>query len=311
MKSNLLDTILKDYVSNLDIERKVVFVLPSKRSVYYVKKALKDICNQNNIRLVFPSIITINELIENISNLVVLSKTDLIYYLYESYKEIFKQDAEEYHSFVKWGNMLLNDFNDIVISYPNNEEKQKQIFTNLKDIKEIEHWSLNREPLSDNQKKYLELMNKFYEIFCHFNNVLLRRGYAYTGLNYQEAVKVIQNNASSFVNRTDLFLFVGLNAITTPERMILEYLKKENKALFYWDYDTYYTNNELHEAGKFLRENFKVFEFKSSSPTQSYFDNKKEVHIVSANNDIEEVLFIKQKLSELQNELQTNALDDT
>ncbi|MCX8074085.1 MAG: PD-(D/E)XK nuclease family protein, partial [Clostridia bacterium] len=52
-------------------------------------------------------------------------------------------------------------------------------------------------------------------------------------------------------------------------------------------------------------------EFKSSSPTQSYFDNKKEVHIVSANNDIEEVLFIKQKLSELQNELQTNALDDT
>ncbi|GAB4206634.1 MAG: PD-(D/E)XK nuclease family protein [Bacteroidia bacterium] len=312
MKSNLLNKVLNDYVSDVsDKKDRVVFVLPSKRSIYVAKHILKDIFIEKNKTAAFPEMITINEFMEKLTGLIILSNIDLLYYLYLSYKKFFNnENANPYHSFVKWAGMLLNDFNDVLISHPDDNETQNRIFTNLKDIREIEHWSLNREPLSENQKSYLDLMNKFYSIFTDFNTSLINNGYAYGGLNMQEAVRMIKEGKCSYVNEVGKFVFVGLNAITPAEKIIFNHLKKHNKADFYWDYDEYYTDNSLHEAGKFLRENFKEFGInENNKQTESYFTREKNIQIASANNDVEEALYVKKVLADLKSK--NSSLDDT
>lgn len=298
MRSQLLDTILEKYLEEIP-SKNFLFVVPSKRSAFYGKDKLKKKLAEKKVSCLMPLFITPDELIEHITDLIILSKTDLLYHLYKSYKKVFNEKADEYHIFIKWANMLLNDFNDILMAYPGNTEKQKQIFTTLRDIKDIEHWSLNREPLSENQKKYLELMSSFYEIFTDFNQHLLENNYAYSGLAYQKAVQNINDNILvSFINRIDTFIFVGLNAINPAEKIIYTKLKNNKKALFYWDYDRYYTEDINHEAGKFLRENFLEFNNEIKKET-SFFEQKKTFFIASASNEVEEALFIKKTLSEI------------
>lgn len=296
MRSKVLDAVLKNYINEYKEGKRIVFVLPSRRSVFYAKHSLRSIYQNNHITHLFPEIITINEFIENICQLIVLSNIDLIYYLYQSYKKNFKEDASPYHTFIKWSNTLLNDFNDIVISYPHDEKIQKAIFTNLKEIKEIEYWSLKQEPLSENQEKYLGLMEKFYLIFDDFNTTLLGKGWAYPALSYESAIKNIEKN--NYLNSVEQFVFAGFNALTSAEKIIFNYLKKNKKAEFYWDYDTYYTENRLHEAGYFLRENLK--EFGNELKHTSYFDQSKNIYLVSSTNEAEEALYIKKTLIELQ-----------
>lgn len=312
MTSRLLDKILKDFAeSNLSHQR-IVFVLPSKRSVYYSKNFLKNYFFQKGITRQSPEFTTIEEFFEKISGLTLLSKIDLNYYLYKSYHKIFGDDSEPYFNFLKWSSMLLDDFNDILMSHPNNPQKQKDIFTNLKNIKDIEHWSLNKEPLSENQKRYLHLMEKFYDIFTDFNNTLLSEGLAYKGLNAEQVIKIISNPSeyqkNQYLQSVHQFIFVGLNAILLAEEIAYKFLKQENKAKFYWDYDPYYTQENSsekikNEAGLFLRNNFKTFGIEEDNRYQtSLFDEPKEILITSAANDVEEISFIKKTLLDHQKE---------
>ncbi len=316
MKSVLLDKIFEHYLQNPESFQKhrIVFVLPSRRSIVYSKHYLKNLFKQKNISTIFPEIITINEWLEQLTGLIVLPKTQLLYHLYTSYKKQSGESAEPFASFLKWGTMLLNDFNDLLISHPNALKKQKQIYTNLSNIKEIEHWSLNREPLSENQKRYLELMQSFYNIFQDFNNTLLQQNYAYNGLLYEQAVKIIQSqniNSIAYLSAVHQFVFVGLNAITPAEKIILTTLKKENKAIFYWDYDPYYVSeNPKHEAGEFIQKNITKFGLEEiNKQSNSYFNNPKTIQIVAATNDVEEALYVKQVLNELIKE--NSQLDNT
>ncbi|GIV26829.1 MAG: hypothetical protein KatS3mg027_0643 [Bacteroidia bacterium] len=305
MKSLLLDKIFDHYLENPDefLNQRNVFVLPSRRSIVYSKHYLKNLLKQKNKSSFFPELLTINDWLEHLTGLIVLPKTQLIYQLYISYKKNFSENPDPFSSFLKWGQMLLNDFNDLLITHPNNPEIQKQIYTNLTNIKEIEHWSLNREPLSANQRRYLDLMGTFYNIFQDFNASILQQGYAYSGLLYEEAVKRIQSRPIQdipFLNSVHQFIFVGLNAITPAEKIILDTLKKENKARFYWDYDNYYVfENKNHEAGEFIRKNFTEFGIEEiNKQSESYFDKPKNIEIVAGTNDIEEALYIKKVLEE-------------
>ncbi len=307
MKSVLLDEILREYIEKEWHQKKVVFVLPSKRSAHYAREKLKSICSDKKMSLVVPEFLSPDELIERITGLITLSQIDLIYYLYLSYQNILNDEAEEYFKFVKWAPVLLNDFNDVGMFLPNDATKQKNIFTNLKNIKEIANWSLNREPLSEKQKQYLNFMEKCYDIFCDFNNTLIQNGYAYAGLNYQKAVEQLTSTSlPAFITQKDLFVFVGLYAITPAEHKIYDSLKKMNKALFYWDYDPYYLKQE-HEASVYFHKNFEAFG--KNEITHSKFDEEKSIGIFSCSGEIEETLCVKKILTDLLN--RDSELNDT
>lgn len=313
MKSYVLDNILSEFIDNKEIQhQKVLFVLPSKRSAYYAKEKLKTLVKEKNLTLASPDFLTPNELAEKITQLIVLNSVDLIYYLYLSYQKKY-QPADDYALFSKWAPMLLNDFNDVVTFLPNEPEKQKNIFTNLKDIKEIEHWSLNEKKLSEHQQRYLDLMGKFYEIFMDFNNTLLDNGFAYSGLNYQKAIEILSENDAIknhlYLKNIQQINFVGLYAITPAEKIIYQALKKNGiNTEFYWDADIYYLEQH-HEVYDLFNKNFEDFRGKERIPQVSKFDESKKIHIITTSSEVEEAMTLKKFLNELRRE--NNELNNT
>jgi len=305
MKSRILDKIYEKYLSEelYSEPGKILFVLPSRRSARYSKERIKNILRTQKKEGFLPQLFTPNEFLEKITGLTLLSQTDLIYYLYLCYKEIHKVNYDTFSDFAKWGLILLSDFNDVLTAHPGNDDYHKKIFTHLREIKEIENWSLNRETLTENQKKYIHLMSTFYEIFKRYNNLLLEQNYAYSGLLYHQAVQIIRNKelfkANKFINRLEKIIFIGLNALTSAEEEIIKKLYEEGKAEFIMDYDPYYVQNKEHEAGYFIRKNLSNFPDKYTVNNSSSFDKKKEIEITAASHDLEEVLYIKHCLTEI------------
>src|SRR5437868_1709209 len=94
----------KDKVEELCI------VLPNKRGALFLKKYL-GLTFAKTIWL--PRIISAEELIEELSGMQVLSEIDLVCHLYESYRVCYGTEAESFDSFAKWGQLILQDFNEI------------------------------------------------------------------------------------------------------------------------------------------------------------------------------------------------------
>ncbi|MGZ3901846.1 MAG: PD-(D/E)XK nuclease family protein, partial [Bacteroidia bacterium] len=170
----------KDNVENLCI------VLPNKRGALFLKQHLAQTFAKT---IWLPTIISAEEFISEISELKTIEEIDLMCHLYESYKACYGDNAEPFDSFSKWGQLILQDFNEIDRYLADSE----QLYENLKDIKVIENWSLGEENLSEFQLNYLEFMNSLGSIYKHFTTFLLNNKFAYQGLAYKAAV----NNISS------------------------------------------------------------------------------------------------------------------
>ena len=92
------------------------------------------------------------------------------------------------------------------------------------------------------------------------------KGLAYEGMIYREAAEKIKSGDRVGLDY-DRYIFTGFTALHKCEEVLFRHLKTTGKGLFYWDYDEYYTNSSLHEAGFFIRENRKLF------PAERSFDN--------------------------------------
>ncbi|HLC83296.1 MAG TPA: PD-(D/E)XK nuclease family protein, partial [Bacteroidia bacterium] len=129
----------------------------------------------------------------------------------------------------------------------------KQLFGNLKDIKELEAWSLNsEETLTDFQKQYLEFWKLLGEYYQNFSERLLLQHQAYQGLAY----RIVADNVEDRVGKHPWkkIIFAGFNALNKAEEEIIAKLLNTNKAEIIWDTDSYYINNINQEAGRFIRK---------------------------------------------------------
>mgnify|MGYP007098446209 CR=1 FL=1 len=64
------------------------------------------------------------------------------------------------------------------------------------------------------------------------------------------------------------YIFVGFNVLNKVEHTLFKKLNEAGKAMFYWDYDTFYLNKTPHEAGEFIRRNLR--DFPSELPASLY-----------------------------------------
>ncbi|MBK7669072.1 MAG: hypothetical protein IPJ32_18070 [Sphingobacteriaceae bacterium] len=189
--------------------------------------------------------------------------------MYESYKAVYAEQAEPFDSFAKWGNLILQDFNEIDRYLAD----AVALYQNLKEIKEIENWSLGEEELSEFQINYINFMRQLGNMYEHFTKALLKNSEGYQGLSYREAVNKFEN--SDYTKPFSKIIFCGFNALNAAETKIFSSLCKSGKAEVVWDADTYYLDNSVQEAGLFLRRNFKTFIDKNTNFIGNYFKEEK------------------------------------
>ena len=222
--------------------------MPSKRAIVF----LKNYISKKIKKAVFlPKITSIEDFILEVSNLEILDNISLQFKLFQSYKRVSKKNTDSFDEFLKWSVILLNDFNDI----DRNLVDAKQLFTNLRDLKKldswtIQDWSLAEKKLTKIQENYIAFFEDLYLIYNDFIISLIKLSLSYQGLAYKKASEKIIDHELN----VDKVWFVGLNALTKSEKVIIDYLKKKDIARVFWDADKLYYDNPIHEAGSFLRE---------------------------------------------------------
>lgn len=221
----------------------ISIILPSKRASTYLQKALSA---QIKEAFISPNIQTINEWIDHHTPNRIITQTEQVFLLYQVHRQIEGSSAEEFGSFLKWGKIILSDFDEI----DRNLIPPKQIFRDLKSIDEIENWSFGEDELSPAQENYSRLWSKLPIYYEQFNELLDQHKYTYQGRAYREFLE----NMKTLNETVQHYYFIGFNALSKSELGIVKFLLKQSKAELFFDYDQFYISNPKHEAGLFYRQ---------------------------------------------------------
>lgn len=262
-------------------------VLPNKRAALFLKKHLASASDKT---LWLPKILGAEEFFAELSELTVLEDIDLICRLYESYRICYGEKAEAFDAFSKWAQLILQDFNEIDRYLADSH----QLYENLRNIKEIENWSLGEEELTAQQQEYLAFMASMGQIYSHFNAQLLEKNQAYQGMVYRKAIEKFEN--ADLISAHSSFLFCGFNAMNAAEERIIHALYLRGKAQLLWDIDAYYMKDQEQEAGWFLRRLVKMMpDARQCEPEENYLSSK-SIHVISVPKQMGQAMVVKQKI---------------
>ncbi|MCQ2220952.1 MAG: PD-(D/E)XK nuclease family protein [Prevotella sp.] len=293
--------LLKKYGSNLS---NITIVFPNKRASLFLNE---ELIKQSGGRPVWsPQYMTISDLFRSASELIVADQIKLVCELYRHYSSI-TGTTETLDEFYGWGEMMLADFDDL----DKNMGDSQLIFENTSELHEYDSVTF----LTDEQKAALkkffsnfkddqssvlrqnfkQLWDKLKDIYDTFRESLYNQGIAYEGMLYRD---VIENNLLAH-DEGKLYAFVGFNLLQKVEQQLFENLAREGKAVFYWDYDTYYMKED-NEAGKYIRELMRVFPNEITEDTHpDAFNNmrKKDITYMSASSEDIQARYVSQWLT--------------
>lgn len=258
---------------NIPLENWTI-ILPSERARQYLQKSLFEAYGKP---ILSPRMLTIYRWIESLTTETILDKGRLMLRLFDVHRSQARSEIDHsFDEFMKWGTILLSDFDEVdryLIS-------SRQLFRNLKDIKELENWSFGNETLSESQKRFLEFWERLPGYYTAFNKQMEDSDTIYMGKAYR---KVSDNIDVVFRKNKDAhFLFAGFNALSPAEMMIFTQLRNMGRGHILIDADRFYLEDKNHEAGTFLRSLQEVLGTKDLPFVQDSLSNDpKKVEIIS------------------------------
>ena len=272
----------------IDLRRKfgddlsdIAVVFPNKRAALYLNEYLVA---QERKPIWSPSYYTMSELIAEWSSYQKADDLKLICELYGSFCDCLGNDYDEsLDHFFGWGQILLSDFNDVDKCMADTEK----LFANLHDLKAydqvdyltkeqkdvLRHFFLDfsEERITSLKERFMRLWQNLYAIYQDFNQRLRAKGLSYEGAQYRE---VASNTALPFKYKQ--YVFVGIDAPLKAEQSLFDRLQREDKALFYWDYDHYYLphgKNADNEAGFHIATLLKKYPNEFEYSDEALFNN--------------------------------------
>ena len=253
---------------------RLAFVFPNRRAGLFFQKYLSEISEKP---LFSPSILTINDLFMQLSGKHPADKIQMLFRLYELYKQR-SGSSESFDEFIYWGEMLLNDFDDI----DKYMVDARMLFRNVSDLKSLDDdfnylspeqvqairsfWS-SFYPKGDspNQQHFLELWEILYDLYAGLRTSLAKDGCGYDGMIFREVVEQLEKEPMSDFP-FDQVVFVGLNALSVSEERLLLALQKKGVADFYWDYVGPWVTDPDNKASFFLERNLRLFPSRMQLP---------------------------------------------
>jgi ATP-dependent helicase/nuclease subunit B len=278
----------------------LVIILPSIRARKYLET---EFASKFDKPIFAPDMLTIDTWVKNASSYKVVDKLNILFELYSVHLEIEQNVADRsFDAFYNWATILLADFEEIdkYLVDP------KQLFKNLKDVKDIENWSFNSEELSETQQKFLEFWERLPQYYDGLRTRLEKNNWAYSGMAFREVAENIELVSPKEDKR--IFIFVGFNALSLSEMTIIRKLYTRGNAHVLQNIDQFYYKAKHHEAGYFQRS---LNEFLGNKP-ENFTENDmlteaKNLDLISCAQGIAQVKVAASLLSKM-NE---NELNDT
>ncbi|WP_368143965.1 PD-(D/E)XK nuclease family protein [Bacteroides finegoldii] len=280
-----------------DLSR-TVLVFPNKRANLFFNEYLAEESDQP---IWSPAAMSISDLLQKLS---VQKAGDPIRLVRELYK-VFKEETESRETlddFYFWGELLISDFDDV----DKNMVDADKLFSNLQDLKNLmddyefldeeqeeairqffQNFSIERR--TELKEKFISLWDKLGIIYHRYREKLAELGIAYEGMLYRNVIEQLDADRLKY----DKYVFVGFNVLNKVEKEFFQKLQKAGKAMFYWDYDLFYTQRiSKHEAGEFIKRN--LIDFPNELP-ESYFDifrKPKKIRYISASTENAQARFL-------------------
>ena len=264
---------------------RLAFVFPNRRTGLFFQKYLSEVADTP---LFSPTIPTINDLFIQLSGKQSADRISMLFILYDIY---IRQSGstETFDEFLYWGEMLLNDFDDIDKYMAN----ARMLFSNVTDLREIENdfdflsdeqiaairsfWS-SFYPRGDtpNQQQFLAVWQVLYDLYEEFRATLAAEGKGYEGMIFREVVESMERGESPDLPYEQI-VFVGLNALSVSEERFLAQLQKREIADFYWDYVSDKVTDPDNKASYFVSRNLKSFPSSMKLPPEEKVKTEIEV----------------------------------
>jgi len=243
------------------------FIFPNRRAGIFFQKYLAEVAERP---MFSPEILTVTDLFSRLSNYKPADRIEVLFSLYNIYIQISKS-AETFDEFLFWGEMILNDFDDV----DKYMVDAKQLFRNIYDLKEIDSgfsyldedqiiairrfWT-NFLPTGDSlhKKEFLEMWEVLYELYSSLRTTLEKKGLAYEGMIFREVAEKTKSKDGFDIPFSKL-VFVGLNAHSKSEETFLRYLQQQKIADFYWDYSSELVKDPDNRASAFIDRNKMLF----------------------------------------------------
>lgn len=130
------------------------------------------------------------------------------------------------------------------------------------------------------QELFIKMWRRMPKLYHRFHEELKAQNYITNGQVYRQLAQADLTELTFFKNFEEgKIIFVGFNALSRAEATVFTKLQEANKALFYFDVDTYYFDDELQEAGLFLRKNINQLGLKNVFETSSTSFSSEEHHV--------------------------------
>ena len=280
-----------------DLSR-TVLVFPNKRANLFFNEYLAEESDQP---IWSPAAMSISDLLQKLSVQKVGDPIRLVCELYKVFKEE-TESRETLDDFYFWGELLISDFDDV----DKNMVDADKLFSNLQDLKNLmddyefldeeqeeairqffQNFSIERR--TELKEKFISLWDKLGIIYHRYREKLAELGIAYEGMLYRNVIEQLDTDLLKY----DKYVFVGFNVLNKVEKEFFQKLQKAGKAMFYWDYDLFYTQRiSKHEAGEFIKRN--LIDFPKELP-ESYFDifrKPKKIRYISASTENAQARFL-------------------
>jgi len=300
LAQDLINNYRKDFINT-------IIIFPNKRAGLFLADELSKLIKEP---LWMPKIMTLSEYISSQIHTQTADEVTLVTKLYKAYTNT-SSSPESFDDFYYWGKMLVSDFDDVDKYLVN----AKDLFSNLQSLKEIEQnfsylddeeihlikqfWGsfsiLNQ---SDEQKKFVNIWKNLYATYSTFRKSLLNNNLSYEGMAQRLFCEKLDSNKSVESENKNIII-AGFNALNLCEKKIFSYYRDNNNARFYWDYDSYYIDDEKQEAGLYIRENIKQFPNAIKKENfKNFLHNDKQIDIISIASAIGQAKLIPTLLQE-------------
>jgi hypothetical protein len=219
------------------------FVLPNRRAQLFLQKELTTALEGP---LILPQSFSIDDFVVAISTLKPATDLEQQQALYQSYCVSIdkKEKPNSFETFLGWSTPLLKDLNTIDQYLVD----RKAFFSYMSSLHEIRAWGQSQDKLIQDYKAFWERLPEMYYEFMHR---LEESGKTTPGMCYRMSTELLETFLQH--NSKTQFVFCGFNALSPSEIFIVRELITQGRAQVFWDIDKKMLDDELHQAGRFIR----------------------------------------------------------
>ncbi len=263
-----LHEVAADLIARLGDDLKdAAIIFNNKRPEAFLKKHLGGL--QGNASF-SPKFFTVSSFFAASASLVVADQLKQFFILHQEFNKLLITEGKPTLSpdqFFPMANIILSDFAEVDYDLVNAEA----LFIQLEDIAQIQQqfshfteeqqqflerfWSsFSDDKQRTHQQKFLELWKRMPTLYRNFHQALQNQGLITSAQTYRRLAKGTAD-LPDFISSYKKLIFIGFNALNRCEEKLFKQWQEQGCALFYFDTDDYYLQDDLQEAGVFMRRN--------------------------------------------------------